>query len=118
MASELCRIFPMDSSVNWNQVLKNSKEAAKRIGPMKVTGPIGSPGGIALGLKGRGGMRDRRDSRGRPPTTFRNTRPFDFGRYNSGLLFPMGSAVSVVNELCGLAFTSLISFVPNQIQTS
>lgn len=124
VASELCRLFPSDTKVNWSSILKNSKEAAKRVGPVKVNGPIGAPGGMAMGRGGGGGMRDRRDMmRGRPNnnnTSFRNTRPFDYGRYyNSGLLFQMGSAVSVVvNELCGLALTFLISFVPNSTSMS
>lgn len=108
MASELCRLFPMDAGANWNQVLKRSKEAAKRVGHVKVTAPLGTPGPMMMGMKGRGGLRDRRDSRGRPPSTFRNnnSRPFEYGRYNSGLLFRMASVSA--NELCGLALSPLI----------
>jgi hypothetical protein len=108
VASELCRLFPMDGGVPWNDVLKKSKETAKTVGHVKVTAPIGSPGGMMMGMKGRGGigLRDRRDLRGRPPAPFRNMRPFDYGRYNSGLLFRMTSVSA--NELCGLALSPLI----------
>jgi hypothetical protein len=109
VASELCRLFPMDAGLNWNQILKNSKEAARRDSHVKVTSPIGTPGGMGMGgFKGRGGMRgDRRDMRGRPNPAFRNTRPFDFGRYNSGLLFRMGSSV-IVYKLCEHPLSPLI----------
>ncbi|XP_021961107.1 YTH domain-containing protein 1 isoform X2 [Folsomia candida] len=93
VASELCRLFPSDTKVNWSSILKNSKEAAKRVGPVKVNGPIGAPGGMAMGRGGGGGMRDRRDMmRGRPNnnnTSFRNTRPFDYGRAPMRRRFPM-----------------------------
>jgi len=109
----------MDNGVTWSDVLKKSKETSKTVGHVKVTAPIGSPGGMMLGMKGRGGMaglRDRRDLRGRPQSSFRNVRPFDYGRYNSGLLFRMTSVSA--NELCGLALSPLIISCSNLIQTS
>lgn len=95
----------MDSGVDWNNVLKNSKEAANRVGQLKITGPIGSPG---MGMNRHRGM--HRDIRGgRPSFAYRNPRPFDFGRYNSvGLLCSMCSAVSVYEHEFGLALSSLI----------
>lgn len=109
MASELCRLFPMDVKTDWGIVLKRSKDAAKRVGHGKISAPLGS-NGASIPVRGRntvGGMKDRRDTRGRfPPQMYRNTRPFDYGRYSSGLLLRMAS------DQCVLMNYMLFGLVP------
>lgn len=98
----------MDTKTDWGIVLKRSKDSTKRVGHSKVVAPLGSSGGgggggsmMSGGIRGRtggigGGMKDhRRDSRGRfpPHQMYRNTRPFDYGRYISGLIKMMMQSV-------------------------
>ncbi|CAG7786971.1 unnamed protein product [Allacma fusca] len=74
VASELCRLFPMDTSIDWNAILKRSKEAAKKVNHSKVISPIGSNSALGSRTGPRGpGYRDRRDTRGRF-SYFRNGR--------------------------------------------
>ncbi|ODM99957.1 YTH domain-containing protein 1 [Orchesella cincta] len=82
VASELCRLFPMDTKSDWGIILKRSKDAVKRVGHSKIVAPLGSSGAMVSGARGRGvgGMKDRRDTRARFPQMYRNARPFDYGR--------------------------------------
>jgi len=100
VASELCRLFPMDTKSDWGIILKRSKDAVKRVGHSKIVAPLGSSGAMVSGARGRGvggGMKDRRDARARFPQMYRNTRPFEYGRYNSGLLLRMASECVLMN---------------------
>src|SRR4051794_16857077 len=101
VASELCRLFPMDTTTDWNTVLKRSKEAARKVNHSKVIAPIGSNSAVGSRSAPRGtGFRDRRDSRGRF-AYFRNGRS-TYGRYMSGLLFQMNAVSEVKELLCEL----------------
>lgn len=103
----------MDTKTDWGIVLKRSKDSTKRVGHSKVVAPLGSSSGggggsmMSGGIRGRtggigSGMKDhRRDSRGRfpPHQMYRNTRPFDYGRYISGLIKMMMQSVRA-NKQC------------------
>ena len=113
VAAELCRLFPLDNKVDWNPVLRRSKEAASKVSSMRVVAPVGMSGPPMISSRGRG-FRDRRDTRGRfGPTMFRNARPFDYGRYNSELFYQMMTSVSAKDKdkLCGHALPLL--FLPS-----